>query len=147
MCPKCVSVTKIDDFRCSVLDPFWVSFWRCFGSPTGGQKHQKEVLKSLSKIGRKNYQFLIDFGVPLGSKMELKIDQKSIIFEVGVPEGPRGRFWKDFGSILELCWDDFSKVFRRISMLGLIVFKVLASSFWGSLCEILQCCCHPFEYD
>ena len=40
--------------------------------------------------------FLIDFGVPLGSNMEAKIDKTSIIFQVGVPEGPMGRFWKDF---------------------------------------------------
>ena len=79
--------------------------------------------------------------------MEPKIDKKSIIFEVGVPEGPRGRFWKDFGPILELFWDDFSKVFGRISMLGLIVFKVLASSFWGRQWEISLCCFHPFGYD
>ena len=79
--------------------------------------------------------------------MEPKIDQKSIILEVGVPEGPRGRFWKDFGPILELFWDDFSKVFGRISMLGLIVFKVFASSFWGRQGEISLCCCHPLEYD
>ena len=79
--------------------------------------------------------------------MEPKIDQKSIIFQVGVPEGPRGRFWKDFGPFWELFWDDFSKVFGRISMLGLIVFKVLASSFWGRWWEISLCCCHPLEYD
>ena len=56
--------------------------------------------------------------------MEPKIDQKLTLAQVGVPEGPRGRFWKDFGPMLELFWDDFSKVFGRISMLGLIVFKV-----------------------
>ena len=78
--------------------------------------------------------------------MEPNIDQKSIIFQVGVPEGPRGRFWKDFGPILELFWDDFSKVFGRMLVLGLVVFKVLASSFWGRMCEISLCCCHPVGY-
>ena len=58
----------------------------------------------------KNDQFLIDLGVPLESKMEPKMDQKLIIFQVGVPEGPRGRFWKDFGAISELFWDDFAEV-------------------------------------
>ena len=38
--------------------------------------------------------------------MEPKIDPKSIIFQVGAPEGLRGRFWKDFGPILEQFWDD-----------------------------------------
>ena len=75
---------------------------------------------------------MIDFGVPLGVKMEPKIDQQSIIFQVGVPEGPRGRFWKDFRPFWELFWDDFSKVFGRISMLGLIVFKWLLLRSGGS---------------
>ena len=97
-----VNSCKVNYFQCSVLGPFWVSFWRCFGRPNGGQEHQKEVLKSLSILGRKNDQFLIDFGVPLGFKMEPTIDQKSIIFQVGVPEGPRGRFWKDFRPFWEL---------------------------------------------
>ena len=73
--------------------------------------------------------------------------QKSNIFQVGVPEVPKGRFWKDVGPIWELCWDDVSKVFGRIPMLGLIVFKVLAFSFWGRWWEISLCCCHPLEYD
>ena len=32
-------------------------------------------------------------------------------------------------------------------MLGLIVFKVIASSFWGRWWEISLCCFHPFGYD
>ena len=48
---------------------------------------------------------------------------------------------------MELFWDDLLKVCGRISMLGLIVFKVLASSFRGRLCEISLCCCHPLGYD
>ena len=85
--------------------------------------------------------------VPLGSILEPNIDQKLNMFQVGVPEGPRGRSWKDFGPFWELCWDDFLKLFGCISMRGLIVFKVLASSFWGRLCEISLCCFHPFGYD
>ena len=48
---------------------------------------------------------------------------------------------------MELCWDDLLKVCGRISMLGLIVFKVLASSFRGRLCEISLRYCHPLGYD
>ena len=48
---------------------------------------------------------------------------------------------------MELFWDDFSKVFGCISMLGLIVFKVFALTFWGRLCEISLCCLHPVGYD
>ena len=61
--------------------------------------------------------------------MEPKIDNKLIIFQVGAPEGPRGRFWKDFGVFLELFWDDFWKVFGCISMFGLIVFNVFLLTF------------------
>ena len=32
-------------------------------------------------------------------------------------------------------------------MLGLLVFKVFASSFWGRQWEISLCCFHPFGYD
>jgi len=68
--PKCgssvVNNSKIDVF----LFSFWVSFWGRFGSPNGGQKHEKVVPKSHSKTGIKNDRFLIDFGVPLGSQME-----------------------------------------------------------------------------
>ena len=66
------------------------------------------------------------------------------------------------------------KIFGPISVLGLIVFKVFASSFWGNglvrclsclshayscldkvfassfggrLWQISLCCCHPLEYD
>ena len=45
---------KIDDFRVLVLGPFGVSFWGRFGSPNGGQKHEKVVPKSHSKTGLKN---------------------------------------------------------------------------------------------
>ena len=48
---------------------------------------------------------------------------------------------------MELFWDGVPKVYGPISMLGLIVFKVLASSFWGRWWEISLCCCHPLEYD
>ena len=65
--------------------------------------------------------------------------QKSIIFQLG--------FQRDFGRILDLFWDDVSKVFGCISMLGLIVFQVLASSFWLRWWEISLCCFHPFGYD
>ena len=68
--PQCgssaVNNCKIDDFYVFVLGPFGVSFWGRFGSPNGGQKHEKVVPKSHSKTGLKNDRFLIDFGVPFG---------------------------------------------------------------------------------
>ena len=70
MCPKCVRVSKIDDLRVLVLVPFGVSFWGRFGSPNGGQKHEKVVPKSHSKTVLKNDRLLVDFGVPLGTLLE-----------------------------------------------------------------------------
>jgi len=72
--PQCgssvVNNCKIDDFHVFVLGLFFVSFWGRFGSPNGGQKHEKVVPKSHSKTGRKNDRFLVDFGVPLGTLLE-----------------------------------------------------------------------------
>ena len=48
-----------------------------------------------------------------------------------------------FGPIL----DDFLKVLRRRSMLGLNKFKVFVLTFLGRWCEISLCCFHPFGYD
>ena len=62
-----VNNRKINDFRVLVLGPFWVYFWGRFGSPNGGQKHEKVVPKSHSKSCPKNDGFLLDFGSPLGS--------------------------------------------------------------------------------
>ena len=86
---------------------------------------QKVVPKSHSKTGQKNDRFFIDFGVPLGSKMEPKIDKKLVIFQVGVPEGPRGSpgvdlgrslggFLVIFGPILGCFWSLLAKGFVRI---------------------------------
>ena len=72
--PQCgssvVNNGKINDFRVLVLVPFGVSFWGRFGSPNGGQKHEKVVPKSHSKTGLNNDRFLVDFGVPLGTLLE-----------------------------------------------------------------------------
>ena len=48
-CGSCiVNNSKIDDFQVLILTPFWVSFWRCFGSPNGGQGHQKAISKHIN---------------------------------------------------------------------------------------------------
>ena len=105
--PECgqsiVNSSKIDDFRCSVLGPFWVSFWECFWSPNGGQEPQKEVLKSLSNLGRKSYQFLIHFGVPFGVQNGAKNGLKT---DLGSSRGSRG----SQGSILEGFWTNVGPI-------------------------------------
>ena len=148
MWPKCSKQQQNQWFLMLCVRPLLGFLLKCFGSPNGGHTLQKEVLKSLPKLCRKTHICLIDFGVPLGSKMEPNIDQKSIIFQVGAPEGPRGRCWKDFGPILELFWDDFRKMFGRISMLGLIVFNVFLLTFRERFVWDIVVCypvfCHVF---
>ena len=119
------------------MAPFWGSFWGRFGSQNGSQKHEKVVPKSHSKTGLKNDRFLIDFGVPLGSKMEPKIDQKLVIFQVGVPEGPRGSPGVDFGRIFDDFWSYFGvflvtfsegfRAYRSLVSHGFLMFLVLMS--------------------
>ena len=96
MWPKCVRLTKIDDFRVLVLGPFLVSFWGRLGGPNGGQKHEKVVPKSHSKTGLKNDRFLVDFGVPFGvengAKNGLKTDLGSSRVARGSQRLSRGRF-------------------------------------------------------
>ena len=71
-----VNNSKIDDFRVLVLGPFGVSFWGRFGSPNGGQKHEKVVPKSQSKAGLKNDR----------------------------PGSPRGSLGVDFGRMFDDWW-------------------------------------------
>ena len=91
-----VNSNKLNDFEALVLDPFRVSFWRCFGSPYGDQKHEKVVPKSHSKTGIKNDRFLVDFGVPFGvqngAKNGLKTDLGSVRVARGSQGLSRGRF-------------------------------------------------------
>ena len=44
-----VNSCKIDVFQCSVLDFFWISFWRCLGKPNGGQGHQQATSRNTFK--------------------------------------------------------------------------------------------------
>ena len=91
-----VNNSKIDDFHVLVLGPFFVSFWGRFGSPNGGQKHEKVVPKSHSKTGLKNDRFLVDFGVPFGVQNAAKNDLKNDLGSSRVARGSqrlsRGRF-------------------------------------------------------
>lgn len=47
--PECgqsvINRSNIDECQLLVLTPSLVSFWRCFGSPKGGQAHQKATSK------------------------------------------------------------------------------------------------------
>ena len=98
-----VNSCKINDFRCSVLGPFWVSFWMCFGSPNGGQKLENVVPKSQSKNISKIMCFSSIWGSHLGSQTEPERVHKGFLSHIGSPGGPRGSPGVDFGR----SFDDF----------------------------------------
>ena len=106
-----VNISKIDDFQVFMLIPCWVSFWRCFGSPNGGQSHQKAISKKTPKKWCPTWAQTGPKGVP---KMEPKSSKvrswKHLVSRVAPkrpPEPLQDRFWRGFGTILE----PFSAIF------------------------------------
>ena len=72
-CGSCiVNNNKINDLHVLILTPFWVSFWRCFGSPNGGQGHQKATSKKHQKNDAQNEPKLVPKGVPKWSQNRQK---------------------------------------------------------------------------
>ena len=65
-------LSKIIDFQVWVLAHFWVSFWRCFGSPNGGRGHQKATSEKHNKTNVKNEPKLVPKGVPKWSQNHQK---------------------------------------------------------------------------
>ena len=106
--PECgqsvVNNNKIVDFHVLILTPSWVSFWRCFGSPNGGQGHQKATSKKHQKNDAQNDPKL----VPKGSQNGAKIGKNEVLeapcFKGGSQEASRA-------SILEPPWDHFRQFF------------------------------------
>ena len=45
-----VNNNTINVFQVLMLTPFWVSCWRSFGSPNGGQGHQKAISKNIKHM-------------------------------------------------------------------------------------------------
>ena len=112
--PECgqsiVNTSKIDEFHVCVLTPFWVSFWRCFGSPNGGQslqkctskKHQKMMATMSPKWSQRGPK-----REPKSSKMTSWISPSSTRAPKWPPWPLQHRFWSPFGSIWVPFWDDF----------------------------------------
>ena len=116
--------------------PFGSHFGGRFGTPNGGQKHEKVVPKSHSKTGLKNDRFLIDFGVLTGAiKGEIR-GLKSDLCSSRVPGGVQGSILGGFLMILGpiLWW--FWHGFWASSNTRIYVFDVLASRFWHVLVDI-----------
>ena len=108
-CGSCiVNNSKINEIQVLVLAPFWVSFWRCFGSSNGGQGHQKNIAKNTNTWCPKWAQT----GPKGGSKMEPKSSKmrswKHLVSRVAPkwpPDPLQDRFWRGCGTIF-VCFSD-----------------------------------------
>ena len=102
---------KIDDFQVLILTPFWVSFWRCFGSPNGGQGHQKATSKKHQKNDAQNEPKLVPKGVPKWNQNRQKWGLGSTLFQGWLPSGLQTPSRIDFGEVLGPFWDHFRQFF------------------------------------
>ena len=117
--PECassvVNTSKIDEIQVLFFASFWVSFWRCFGSPLGGQGHQKATSKKRPKKYAQNEATLVPKGTQNGPKTAKNEVLEASHFQGWFPSGfqtPQGsileRFWHHFGLMLcifsNACW-------------------------------------------
>ena len=114
--PECsqsvVNNSKIVDFHVCVLTPFWVSFWRCFGSPNGGQSLQKGTSKKHQKNDAQNEPKLVPKGVPKWSQhRHQKWCLGSTLFQGWLPRGLQSPSRINFGKVLVPFWDHFRHFF------------------------------------
>ena len=108
-----VNSNKIDDFHVLILTPSWVSFWRCFGSPNGGQSLQKGTSKKHQKMVPKMTPNWSQRGSQNGAKIVKNEVLEASCFKGGSQEASRA----PSGSILERFCDNpgitFSSFLRR----------------------------------
>ena len=120
--PECgqsaVNTNKIDDFHVLILTPSWVSFWRCFGSPNGGQGHQKATSKKHQKNDAQNEPKLVPKGSQNGAKIVKNEVLEASCFKGGSQEASR----PPPGSILERFWDHVGTIFVSFSNICLLIF-------------------------
>ena len=106
-----VNTSNINDFQLLVLAPFGVSFWRSFGSPNGGQGHQKATSKKHQQNDAQNKPKLVPNGGPKMEPKSFKMRSwKHLVSRVAPkwrPEPLQARFWRGFGIIL----GPFSSIF------------------------------------
>ena len=120
----------------SMFFVFWSwlpSFWGRFGSPNGGQKHEKVVPQSHSKSCLKNDRFLIDFGGPFGvpngvRKVQIR-GPKSDLRSSRVSGALRRSILDGFLIILGPLFGLFSEGFRTSLNDHTHVFKTFAATF------------------
>ena len=104
--PKCgssvVNKCKIDEIQLLILTPFWVSFWRCFGSPNGGQSPQKCTSKKHQKMIPKMNPNWSQMGSQNGAKIiKNEVLEAPRVAPKRPPEPLQDRFWRGLRTILE----------------------------------------------
>ena len=97
-----VNNSKIDEIQVLVLAPFWVSFWRCFGSPNGSQGHQKAPSKNIKQMMPKMTQ--------RGSQNGAKIVKNDVLEAPCFKGGSQVAYRPPPGSILERFWDHLGTI-------------------------------------
>ena len=120
--PECgqsvVNRSNINDFKVLMLAPFWVSFWRYFGSPNGGQSHQKAISKKHQKNDAQNDLKLAPKGVSKWSQNR----KKNEVLEAPCFKGRSQVASRATpGSILERFWDHFGTMFANFSNILLVI--------------------------
>ena len=113
------------------LAPFWVSFWRCFGTPHGGQGHQKATSKKHQKNDAQNEPKMVPKGVPKWSQNRQKWGLGSTLFQRWLPRGLQTPSRIDFGEV----WGPFWRHFRQFSN---IVFVIFACIFLVACCKQIR---------
>ena len=118
-CGSCiVNNSKINDFHVLILTTFWVSFWRCFGSPNGGQSHQKAISKKQQKMMPRMSSNWSQRGSQNGGKISKNEVLEAPCFKGGSQEVSRA----PPGSILERFWHHFGTIFVSFSNIFLLIF-------------------------
>ena len=90
------------------MTPFWVSFWRCFGSPNGGQGHQNAPSKKHQTMMSKMTPNWSQRGSQNGTKIIKNEVLEALCFKGGSQEASR----IDFGEVLGPFWDHVRQFFE-----------------------------------
>ena len=99
------------------MAPFWVSFWRCFGSPNGGQSHQKTISKQIKQMIPKMSPNWSQRGSQNGAKIIKNEVLEAPCFKGGSQVASRA----PPGSILERFWDHVGTIFVSFSNIFLMI--------------------------
>ena len=117
-----INNSKINDFQVLILTPFWVSFWRCFGSPVEAEAIKKPSQKIIKKMMPKMTPNWSQRGSRNGAKIVKNEVLEAPRFKVGSQMASR----TPPGSILERFWDHFETMFVSCSAICSMFFACIS---------------------